>query len=993
MATRLFNESERRRLERFPEEVITEDLIACFTLTTSDLERVRDHRGEANRLGFALQLGTMRYLGFVPDELWELPAAVVAFLAGQLGLTPEVLADYGSRGQTRSGHFREALDHLGWRPPEAVDWDRFENWLLERAMEHDKPTLLFQMACDWLRSERFARPGVARLERLVGSARARAHRETYRRLGPLLNPARRAELDGLLEVDEAVGGTRLSWLRREVRTNSPPAIVETLSRLQFLRELEVNLWDLSAMNPNRLKFLAQIGRRATNQALQRLVEERRYPILVAFLRNSLELLTDFCIDLVDRCLAHTDSSAKKALEEFRRRIAPALDEKVRLCEAMGQVVLDPTVPDQDVRTVIFERVGGESALTSAVEECPKLVRPRDDNHLDFLENRYSYIRQFSARWIQAVEFRSHRRHDPLLEGVRLLCDLEQQRRRKLPGDAPLGFVPKAWQPYVLGEAGEINRHYYEMCLLFALRTALRSGDVWLKDSRRYADPETYLIPRELWPSLRSEFCLLTGISADPEEHLRRKQEQLEELLGQFDQGLPQDDRLSINDGRLVLSPLEADEIPESLARLRQLIEERLPRVELTDLLIEVDRWTGFSRNFEHAAGSEPRTPELQTHLFAAILAQACNIGLEKMAEIADLSFRRLSWVNIWYLREETLRRALTGLVNFQYRHPFSHHFGGGMLSSSDGQRFPVPVKSTTAAALPRYFGYGRGLTHYTWTSDQFSLYGTRVIVSTKRDSTYALDEVLDNETELPLLEHTTDTSGESLMVHAFFDLVAMVFSPRLRDPADQVLYRPDRTRTYRHIEPLLGKCIRSRPIINHWDDILRTAASLKMGWVTASLLVSRLQATPRKSALALAIQEYGKFPRTGSLVRWFMSEEQRRRIQAQLNKGEAIHDLRRVLLFAHQGKIRHWRYEEQLNQASCLNLVTNAVIIWNTVYIAAIVDQLKREGCTVRDEDLARLSPARSAHINPYGKYRFELEGGPLEGRLRPLRGLRAPLD
>lgn len=73
--------------------------------------------------------------------------------------------------------------------------------------------------------------------------------------------------------------------------------------------------------------------------------------------------------------------------------------------------------------------------------------------------------------------------------------------------------------------------------------------------------------------------------------------------------------------------------------------------------------------------------------------------------------------------------------------------------------------------------------------------------------------------------------------------------------------------------------------------------------------------------------------------------------------------------------------------------MTNAVIIWNTVYIAAIVDQLKREGCTVRDEDLARLSPARSAHINPYGKYRFELEGGPLEGRLRPLRGLRAPLD
>src|SRR5438132_9710346 len=87
----------------------------------------------------------------------------------------------------------------------------------------------------------------------------------------------------------------------------------------------------------------------------------------------------------------------------------------------------------------------------------------------------------------------------------------------------------------------------------------------------------------------------------------------------------------------------------------------------------------------------------------------------------------------------------------------SRFWGTGTLSSSDGQRFPVSGKVRMATALPRYFGYGKGVTFYTWTADQFSQYGTKVIPATVRDAPFVLDEILDNETELPILEHTTDT--------------------------------------------------------------------------------------------------------------------------------------------------------------------------------------------------------------------------------------------
>ena len=79
-------------------------------------------------------------------------------------------------------------------------------------------------------------------------------------------------------------------------------------------------------------------------------------------------------------------------------------------------------------------------------------------------------------------------------------------------------------------------------------------------------------------------------------------------------------------------------------------------------------------------------------------------------------------------------------------------------------------KIRNAKALPKYFGYGKGVTFYTHTSDQYSQYGTKVISSTERDAPYVLDEILTNETELTILEHTTDTHGYSDLIFAFFDL-------------------------------------------------------------------------------------------------------------------------------------------------------------------------------------------------------------------------------
>ncbi len=927
MPVSFLTEADRGRLNRFPVEVSPEDLAAHFTLSESDLRLVGLRRGVHNRLGFALQLAGLRYLGFCPDDLTSAPGPVVSYVARQIGADPATLGSYAAREHTRTDHLREVREYLGFREADTAYMEALSAWLLERALEHDKPMLLFGQACEKLLAEKVVRPGPSRLERLVASARDRAGAETYRRLEPMLTPEMRRILDGLLVAEDARRGTELAWLRQGATENTAKAMLVELGKLDRLREWGADRWDLGELSPNRLRFLAQLGARSTNQALGRAPEERRYPILVAFLRHAHEEITDEVIEMFDAMLADFYRRAGNDLLAFRKGAARATNELVRHFNSIGRILLAPDISDADLREAI-RRYLPDERLREKVEQSEKLVRPLDDNYFDLLAQRYTYIRSFSPRLLASFAFRSNLGHDPLLEAVELLRGLDEGKKRKVPEDAPLDFVGPKWRPYVVDDHGRIDRRYYEMCVLWELRGALRSGDVWLEGSRRYADPESYLIPREHWSEARPEACRLMGAPLDGRERLGRLRDQLESRLRSLADMLPGSDGVRVERGELVVPPIRGEELPASSVKLQELVTERLPRIDLTDLLIEVDGWIGFSRHFVHAGGGEPRSKDLPAHLYAAILTQTCNFTMTKMSEISDISYRRLAWCTTWYLREETLRPAVAALVNFQHRHPLGQLWGGGTMSSSDGQRFPVAVKSRKATPLPRYFGYGRGLTFYTWISDQYSQYGTKVIPATVRDATYVLDEILDNETELPIQEHATDTAGFTEILFALFDVLGLQFAPRIRDLGDQRLYRLDRETDYGSAEPLLKGTINPELFLRRWDDILRLAASLEMGYVTASLIIGKLQGYPMQNALTRALQEYGRLVKSIFILRCLEEPGYRRHIGGQLNKGESLHALRRFLFFANEGEIRRGQEEGQANQASCLNLVTNAVIVW-----------------------------------------------------------------
>ncbi len=983
MVVPVFTDEDLKALRRFP-EIGREELFRFFTLPPADVAFIDPGRGRgpADRLGLAVALCTLPWLGFVPDDLASAPRAAVVRLAGQLQVDPDVIRSYGRRAKTRTDHLRLVTRYLRWRPAGELELKELDEFLLARAMEHDSPTLLFRLACEYLISARVIRPGPVTVVKRVAHAREKARQETFDRLAREFTGKRRAGLDGLLAVDPAIGVTRLRWLGTGPVEASPAAVKAEIAKLEFLREMDAHTLDLSVLPAERRRFLATMGRRLTAQALQRREPERRYPILLTLLAQSATEVLDEVVQLFDQAISARESKAAHQMRDALAERGKAGEDRQALLDAVLAIVADPAIPDEEVGGLIRgEAIGWERLRAAQSSALPPL--PRDHGHLAALDGSYGYLRQFSPQVLDAVRFAGGTAAAEMLEAVEILRELNATGARKVPGNAPAGFVPARWRGYLdtAEKAGNVTayRHYWELCTLLALRDGLRTGDVFVPGSRRYADPAAYLLTPGKWADHRVEFCRLAGKPADAATGLAEAGKELHTALGELEQTLAEDDgQVRLDDaGDLVISPLSAEDVPAEAVALKAGLTGMLPFAPIVSLLIEMDQRTGFLDCFTHAGGKRAHSPELKRNLIAVLLAHATNLGLTRMADACGISYDILAWTSEWYVREETLRAANLALIGYHQKLPLTPIFGSGTLSSSDGQRFPTRGKSVTARALSRYFAH-EGLSTYTHVTDQHATYGTKVIVATKREAHYVLDEILGNATDIPVTEHATDTHGVTLVNFGLFDLLGLQLSPRIRDLGKITLYRTGPKSEVMSAFPLAGPLLTRRCnmdlIAGHWDDLLRLAGSLKFGHATASLLVGKLSASSRQNALAAALKEYGALQRTIYAARYLSDPAYRRKISRQLNKGESLHALKRDLLYAHEGTVRARHLQEQTEQAWCLTLVTNAVVTWTTEYYGRAVESMRAAGRRVDDEVLAHISPAHSENINFFGSIDVDID-------------------
>lgn len=591
-----------------------------------------------------------------------------------------------------------------------------------------------------------------------------------------------------------------------------------------------------------------------------------------------------------------------------------------------------------------------------------------------------------VRLVSEIRERANQRLWKKLAAIHYLTELNGSKKRILDY-APEHIITGPWKRLVYDAEGRIQRAGYSLCLLERLQDALRRRDIWLKNSDRWGDLREKLLQGEEWQAQRVLVCRALGHPTDGHKGVQQLAVQLDETWRAVASRFEGNTEVHIcNDGKypsLTISSLEKLEEPLSLLRLNNRVRQLLPPVDLTELLLEIDARTGFTREFTHVSESGARAQDLHISLCAVLMAEACNIGLEPLIKhnIPALTRHRLSWMKQNYLQAETLVSANARLVDFQSTLELARRWGGGEVASVDGMRFVTPVKTVNSGPNRKYFGSGRGITWYNFVSDQYSGFHGIVVPGTLRDSIFVLEGLLEQQTGLNPVEIMTDTAGTSDIIFGLFWLLGYQFSPRLADAGEAVFWRVDKSANYGALDELARGCADLSKAENQWDEMMRTAGSLKLGTIHASELIRSLLKSSRPSGLAQAIMAVGRVNKTLYLLNYIDDEDYRRRILTQLNRGESRHAVARAICYGQRGEIRKRYREGQEDQLGALGLVTNAVVLWNTLYMQEALSWMRSNGEETRDEDIARLSPLMHGHINMLGHYTFTLSDDILELR------------
>ena len=983
----ILSATERATLLALPDG--QDDIIRHYTLSGPDLSLIRQHRGDGNRLGFAVQLCLLRYPGYAMGSKMAVPEPVIQWGASQIRADASSWAEYGERDETRREHFQELRTYLGLSPFGLPDFRFLAHALTDIAMQTAKGLVLASHALETLRRRRAILPALTVIKRICAEAVTRANRRIYRALAGPLTEHHRRRLDDLLKIKPDSNTTWLVWLRQSPMKPNSRHMLEHIDRLKALRALALPEGIGRHVHQNRLLKMAREAGQMTPQDLGKFESERRYATLTALALESTATVTDEVIDLHDRILARLFSTAKHKHQEQFHQQGKAINDKVRLYSKIGHALLDAKQSGCDPYAAI-EAVIPWDDFTLSVTEADRIARPESFDHLRLVGEQFNTLRRYTPAFLDVLALRAAPSAQGVLDAIEVVRGMNADGVRKVPADAPVGFVKPRWKSLVLAN-GVIDRRFYEICALSELKNALRSGDIWVQGSRQFRNFDEYLLPMERFGAIKQAKELPIAVNPDCDQYLHDRLQLLEQQLATVNR-LAQADELpdaTITESGLTITPFETD-VPEAAKLLIGQVGMTLPRIKVTELLMDVDDWTGFTRHFVHLKDGEPAKD--RALLLTAILADAINLGLAKMAESCPgTTYAKLSWMQAWHIRDETYSSGLADLVNAQFRHAFAGHWGDGTTSSSDGQHFRAGGRAEGSGHINPKYGSEPGRMFYTHISDQYARFSTKVVNVGVRDSTYVLDGLLYHESDLRIEEHYTDTAGFTDHVFGLMHLLGFRFAPRIRDLKDTKLYIPGGDAGYDALKPMIGGTLNIKHVRAHWDEILRLAASIKHGTVTASLMLRKLGSYPRQNGLAVALRELGRIERTLFILDWLQSVELRRRVQSGLNKGEARNALARAVFFNRLGEIRDRSFEQQRYRASGLNLVTAAIVLWNTVYLDKATQALREAGRPIDEALLKYFSPLGWEHIILTGDYVWQQSQKAWDGQFRPLRNIEKP--
>ncbi len=297
-----------------------------------------------------------------------------------------------------------------------------------------------------------------------------------------------------------------------------------------------------------------------------------------------------------------------------------------------EIVLDSNPADGNLLAALYRQIE-EAALREAMEACREFKRLEERGYQDELRARYHHLGRYLPAFLK-LPFRAEPGTEKLLAAIELARELEASKKRRLPPEATLNFIPAAWHPSLERKDGAIDPSLWEIGLALAVRDALRSGALYLPRSRHHVSFSNLVYSDDRWQRERKGAYEQLALFSEGDQVVAHLTKEFEEVVRKTAAGMRANPFASISEGRLKLRRRDALEISDRVLKLRRLIETSLPPVRIDALLREVDSWCSFSREFRPLTEAPSRSGNIYPTLLAALIAHGTNLGIAAMGQSA-----------------------------------------------------------------------------------------------------------------------------------------------------------------------------------------------------------------------------------------------------------------------------------------------------------------------------------------------------------------------
>lgn len=878
-----------------------------FTLTDNEIHMIKKFDRSYISLGYALQyiyiknrgISILNYSGLIPNK-------VIEHISLQLKCSNKDLKIYFLIRNTKARHMQNILKSLNYNKFELNS--KINNVAYEIVLYSGNKIDMAKRLIDYLKVNKIIIPTISTIEGIISKNISDTDEFIYQNIYSQLK--NKETLNKLLH-SESNGISTFSRIKNTSVNISSSGVKELLKLIKEINEYG-EIIDLSFLSDEKIRYLNSQIQKSHKTRIERFKDtHKKYSYLAMFLYFKKKELMDMVIEATSNHIHMIQKRSKKKAHEYNVK-NQSLYKSDR--EKFKGVIKD-LLNISDFKEFIDYQ---NTALVTIDKELNSHVDDLDE--VDFLLKSYPSI-DYINELLEVIEFDSNTKPE-LVDFLKNYRTSNTRKNNKID----ISFFEPKWQKSIKKYA--YSKKVVGMTVIYTIRDSIRSGDLFVRESKKYNSFDHYLIP----PTEPSNY--IKGI----------------EFFNNLKKSIQIPKHFELN------RDIEHDEI----STFSDKIYSYFPKISMPEILYEVNQWTRFLEDFK---GFHSDKLDKQKVIVASLLADGHNLGFAKMSIASGIDEFVLRRANEYYLNYDNLETAQKTLVNYHHTLDIVDNWGNGKSSSSDGMRVPINSKTIYADYNAHYGNRGGGI--YRHVSDQYTPYYVQILEG--RDSNHVLDGLLYHDTSLEIHNHSTDTAGYTEQMFALTYLLGFNFKPRIKNITQQQLYAFEGF----EMDDIKFKKVNEKMILDNYSEVMRLVESIRCGKVKASLILQKINSYNRDNAVAKGLKEIGRILKTKYIIEYYTDGDLRKEVQKMLNKGEAINSVARLIFFGKQGKLNESKIERQLEKVSCLNILLSSLIIWNSRYLEKVYKEVKDEDW-FNEAEFKRVSPLGTAHINFLGRYILE---------------------